>query len=301
MKLVQLSKHIPTFSVGVLFIFSAILKIVSMAAFEMYLYEFHVASFELVAVATRLIIASELAVGISLLANLKWADYAAGAMLLVFSIFLIVQVMQGNTENCHCMGETFELSPDKSLSKNFLAMLILLFGHRMAKYLKQSKKSWIISVVVISIVSLVSVCAVNPPDFMRLVKDREYSQEHLTRLLQREFPSGLEGDKVVCVLSAKCGACKMAARKMEGIFIRNDWKDDEVITIFSDTKHSTPIELRVDTFFMETKTKRRNVLYVNDDTLSKVAPRVPTVFLLKDGVVKKTFGYRNISSGEFER
>ncbi len=302
MQLAKLSRHIPTVAVGVLFIISAILKLLGMAAFEMYLYEFGVVSFEVAAVVSRLIIAVEIAVGIALLANIKWADYVAGAMLLMFSIFLIVQIQQGHTGNCHCMGEVFDLPPDKSLSKNFLMLMLLFWGHRMAKYLMQSKKNWIITIVVISLVSVVSVFAIDRPDFMRLVREREYSQEKLTEMLQEKFPSALEGDKVVCVLSTHCGMCKMAARKMEGIFTRYEWKDDEILTVFSHTHETTkPIEERIDSFFVETKVKRRNVITVDQDSLYEVAPRVPTIFLLKDGVVKKTHGYRSIYSGDFER
>ena len=302
MQLARLSKHIPTIAVGVLFIISAVLKLLGMAAFEMYLYEFGVVSFEVAAVLSRLIIAMELAVGVALLANIKWADYVAGAMLLFFSIFLIVQVQMGNTENCHCMGEVFDLPPGKSLSKNLMMLMLLFWGYRMADYLKQSKKSWTITVSVISLVSVVSVFAINRPDFMRLVKEREYSQEKLTELLQDKFPSALKGDKVVCVLSTHCGMCKMAARKMEGIFTRYKWRDDEILTVFSHTyETSKPIEERIDSFFVETKTKRRNVITMDQDSLHEVAPRVPTIFLLNDGVVQKTYGYRNIYSGEFER
>lgn len=302
MQLAKLSKHIPTVAVGVLFIISAILKMLGMAEFELYLYEFQVVSFEVAAVFSRLIIAAELAVGIGLLANIKWADYVAGAMLLVFSIFLIVQIMQGNTGNCHCMGEMFELSPDKSMSKNILMLLLLFWGHRMSDYFEQSKKSWIITAVVIGLVSTIAVFVYRCPDFMRMIKQREYSQEKLTELLQERFPSGLEGDKVVCVLSTRCGHCKMAARRMEGILSRYDWNDDEILTVFSDHMDiDEPIEALVDSFFMETKVKRRNVLTVNQDTLYEVAPRVPTIFLLKDGVVKKIHGYRSITTGDFEK
>lgn len=302
MRLANLSNYIPTVAVGILFVISAILKTLGMASFEMYLYEFRIVSFEIAAVVSRLIIAAELAVGLALLANIKWADFVAGAMLLGFSIFLIVQLQQGNMGNCHCMGEMFDLSPDKSLTKNLLMMTLLFWGHRMAKYLGQSKKNWIITVVVIGLVSLIAVFAINRPDFMRLIKEREYSQEKLAELLEQKYSLGLKGDKVVCVLSTTCGNCKMAARRMEGIFTRYDWKDDEILTIFSDNKIiSGPIEERIDSFFEETKTKRRNVIIVSQDTLSLVAPRVPTIFLLKDGVVQKTHGYRSIYSGDFEK
>lgn len=302
MQLARLSKHIPTVFVGLMFVISAILKLLGMAAFEMYLYEFQVVSFEVASVASRLIVSAELAVGIALLANIKWADYVAGAMLLVFSIFLIIQIMQGNTGNCHCMGEVFELSPDKSMAKNLLMMMLLWWGHNMSKYLKQSKKSWIVTIVAISLASLIAVFAINRPDFMRLVKEREYSQERLTELLAERYPSALGGDKVVCVLSTRCGHCKMAARKMEGIFSRYDWSDDEILTVFSDPKiASESIDARVDSFFVETKVKRRHVVTVDQDTLSDVSPRVPTIFLLKNGVVQKRYGYRDITTEDFEK
>ncbi len=302
MQLVQLSKHIPAVAVGALFIISAGLKLLGMAAFEMYLYEFNVVSFEAAALFSRLIIAAELAIGIALLANIKWADYVAGAMLLAFSIFLFVQVKQGNTGNCHCMGEVFDLPADKSLSKNIMMLMLLFWGHRMTNYFKQSKKNWVITSVSIVLVSLIAVFAINRPDFMRLIREREYSQIKLTELLQQKFPSALEGDKIVCVLSTHCGMCKMAARRMEGIFVRHDWKDNEILTVFSDTRvTSAPIEEEIDSFFVETKVKRRNVITMYHDSLYEVAPRVPTIFLLKDGIVQKTHGYRSILTDDFAK
>ena len=172
----------------------------------------------------------------------------------------------------------------------------------MASYFKQSKKSWIITVVAIGLVSLISVFALNRPDFMRLVKEREYSQEKLKEMLAEKFPSALEGEKVVCVLSTHCGHCKMAARRLEGIFARNDWHDDEILTVFSDPKISTePIEERIDSFFVDTKVKRRNVISMDQDTLYYVSPRVPTIFRLKDGEVQKIHGYRDIKTADFEK
>lgn len=302
MQLVKLCNYFPTVFVGVVFVVSAILKLMGMASFEMYMYEVLNVSFEFASVVSRLVVAVEIILGIALIVNLWYADCVSEGVLVIFSFFLVYMLLQGSTESCHCMGDAFDLSPGKSLVKNVLLIFILFFGPRRTKWLKYQKKPFLKVVAAISLVSVVAVFAVNRPDFMRIVKGREYNQEQLTLMLQREYPLALEGNKVVCILSTHCGKCKMAARRMEGIFKMYGWKDYEVLTVFSDTKIITkPIAEQVDTFFKETKVKRRNVAIVDQERLAEVAPNVPTIFLLNNGVVIKTYGYRNIVTEDFKK
>ena len=113
---------------GVLFILSAVLKFISIDAFERYLFSFTLFSFNFCSFAARLVIAAESLIGFAFILNYrhKLLCRITAVVLAVFSCFLLYLVFVGNEENCHCFGEVIDMRPEESLSKNVgLAILLL--------------------------------------------------------------------------------------------------------------------------------------------------------------------------------
>ena len=75
---------------GVLFIVSAVAKLVEIDTFELYIFSYHLLPLTLSFLAARLVIVAEMLCGIGLLANIwkRLVDTCTMAMLVVFTLFL---------------------------------------------------------------------------------------------------------------------------------------------------------------------------------------------------------------------
>ena len=78
---------------------------------------------------SKVLIGVELAIAILLLLPFYIKKYIIPltiGILSLFSIHLIVQILDGATGNCGCFGECYTMTPIQALIKNILAILILL-------------------------------------------------------------------------------------------------------------------------------------------------------------------------------
>ena len=113
--------------IGGMFVIAAILKLMSIDEFEIYIYSFNVLSFLLTSFVSRIIIAGEFILGLFLILkiNYKFTWNATMIVLILFTLFLIYVAIFRNDTNCHCFGELVELSPVESIIKNVIAMILL--------------------------------------------------------------------------------------------------------------------------------------------------------------------------------
>ena len=111
---------------------SAVLKVVDMDKFEIYVYSYHFFSLNFSFIAARLAIILELVLGIGLISHcfhkLMW--WGSMVMLCGYSLLLIYALVMGRTDSCHCFGEFLPLDPKQSLIKNAVLMLLffLIYG-----------------------------------------------------------------------------------------------------------------------------------------------------------------------------
>ncbi|MBE6343166.1 MAG: DoxX family protein [Lentimicrobiaceae bacterium] len=113
--------------IGGMFVIAAILKLMSIDEFEIYIYSFNVLNFLLTSFVSRIIIAGEFILGLFLIlkVNYKFTWNATMTVLILFTLFLIYTAIFRNDTNCHCFGELVELSPVESIIKNVIAMILL--------------------------------------------------------------------------------------------------------------------------------------------------------------------------------
>ena len=131
MFIVQSSKLI-NIGIGSVFIIAAILKLISIDEFEIYIYSFNILSFLLTTFVSRIIIAAEFALGLLLILNrnCKFIRRVTLIVLASFTLFLIYAAISRHDSNCHCFGELVELSPLESIIKNLVMMALLVIGQR---------------------------------------------------------------------------------------------------------------------------------------------------------------------------
>ena len=125
---------------GFIFIVSAVAKLYSFGAFELYVVQQNLLhSRVMAAYAVRLLVAAELCLGLACFQRAKFRHFTLPAifgLLAFFSIYLAyLAFLRKDTESCHCFGELIRMSPLESLFKN-LALLGL------ALYLFLKTRAW---------------------------------------------------------------------------------------------------------------------------------------------------------------
>ena len=114
---------------GVFFIGTAVLKLISIDNFEIYLYSFGVFSYTWTTFFSRLLIFIELLIGISLIFKIYFKKiwWLTMLMMVGFTLFLIYAAIFRNDSNCHCFGSLIELNPSQSIIKNIITLALLFF------------------------------------------------------------------------------------------------------------------------------------------------------------------------------
>ena len=203
---------------GLVFIASAILKVVGMDQFEIYIYSYHFFSLNTSFLVARAAIIVELVLGIGLVSNTLHKFYWWGSMLMLlgYSLLLIYVLHLGRTDNCHCFGDVLQFDPKQSLVKNGVLALLFLPLYWMGEW--ETRYRWLIFGAVV-VVSTVAVFLISPPDNYT----PSYTAEH--NLQVELFDEILDdapldslnlraGKQVVCFFSTGCEFCQMAAHKL---------------------------------------------------------------------------------------
>ncbi len=300
-------------ALGLLFIVSAILKLVGIDEFEIYLFSFNVLQLNAAFLFARLVIIAELLVGIGLLANIwnKFVDTCALLMMVVFSVFLCYAALIGRTDSCHCMGPLISIDPVRSLLKNAVLIVLLLvsMGSRPWKW----RPRWFVwlpvvlaPVVTVFILSapfvwlpvvlapVVTVFILSAPDnWLFGPSDELYDAEMFKQSVADDGDLAQlhldEGRHVVAFLSPGCSFCRMADEKLTYI-CRRDGLDSAAFVYLLPSTDSIQSPLSLDSVSFIRPGYRVPMM-----TFLKITyGQRPMVFLLDDGNVEATFHYRNI-------
>ncbi len=207
-----------------------------MEGFELYIFSFGFAGFDLVSFAARFVVIAEMVLGICLIFSIlfKPAKWLAAVFLVGFSLFLVWRAVLGDTESCHCMGDVVDMNPVQSLVKNLgLGVLLALAWNSEALKIRCQE---LISLL-LTAAAAVTVFAVNPPDiFYRLGPDSRSADLVPENFRPAADSLGLnDGRKIVCFYSASCEHCANCASKMAGIIRRHDIPTDSVHVVFMQT------------------------------------------------------------------
>ena len=121
-----------------MFIIAAILKLISIDSFEIYIYSFDILNFLFTTIFSRLLIAGELLIGIMFVFKMKYKLVWRTTLIIqiLFTLFLIYIMIFRNDDNCHCFGDLIELSPLESIIKNvaIIGVLFLIKTTRLQDY-----------------------------------------------------------------------------------------------------------------------------------------------------------------------
>lgn len=246
---IEISKTTARLLLGSMFIAAAILKLLSIDYFEIYIYSFSIFGFTLTTVLSRLVIATEILLGLGLIFKVYYKQVWWFSMMMMagFTIFLIYVIIFRNDENCHCFGELVKLDPSESIYKNVVSIFVLIIirKEKSHKYSRMFEKWLTVCSVAISVAlpfvvfpmdkiynkivskdNRISTLAFESSlqDSINIVK-LDFIYEKDTIVVCRDSLARLDisdGKYIINYVSAGCKFCKMGAEKMMMIFERNE-------------------------------------------------------------------------------
>jgi thiol-disulfide isomerase/thioredoxin/uncharacterized membrane protein YphA (DoxX/SURF4 family) len=285
---------------GLVFIVSAVLKVVDMDRFEIYVYSYHFFSLNFSFLAARATIILELVLGIGLISNslhkLYW--WGSMAMLLSYTLLLIYALAIGRSDSCHCFGDYFQLNPKQSLLKNGFLMLLFLLIYRMKE--RETPFRWLLLCLAI-MVSTIGVFVVSPPDnyTQNYNSDQNLQVELFDEALNEAPLDALnlrEGKKVICFFSTSCEYCQMAAQKLSLMQQFYGFPPENIFFVFMGT------EKGVAEFYEKSESVAYSYLLYDDVVkLLKINNgNFPTIVFMDNGEVVHEYGFRNMREEEIK-
>ena len=296
----SLGKSVLKVLLGLVFIVSAILKVVDMDKFEIYVYSYHFFSLNASFIVARLAIILELVLGLGLVSHTLHKLYWWGsvALLLGYSLLLIYALTLGRTDSCHCFGDFLQLNPKQSLIKNGVLMLLFLPIFKMESW--KTPFRWLILILAI-MASSIAVFVISPPDNLTSNFDPEQNLqvELFDEMLDAAPLDSLnlrEGKQVVCFFSTSCEFCQLAARKLSLMQQFYGFSEDDITYVFMGNEEG------IEKFYEQSESARyHDVLYPDVARLLKaVNGNLPVIVFLEDGSVVHEYGFRNMDEAEIK-
>ena len=283
-------KIIIRIGIGVFFIVSAILKLLSLDHFELYIYSFNLFNLTLSGLAARSIIAAEVLVGILLITKVKYkpAWWLTLLMLIGFSLLLVYVILFRNDSNCHCMGELVEMKPSISLIKNFVGIALLFLIRKEEDYAFR-KRTRVLVLAGTLLAAIVPPFVLFPIDniYSAIFKSdkNNFNEASFNALMADSTMQDVNLDKgnyIVGIVSSGCEFCRTSCLKMSEITKHNQLDSTKIIYfIWGD---STSVKA----FPAETKTEAFRYVKINPLMAIRVTNTFPLYLFMKDGSVERT-------------
>ena len=300
---VQSSKFI-NIVIGSVFIIAAILKLMSIDEFEIYIYSFDIFSFLLTTFVSRFIIIGEFILGLFLILkiNYKLTWRLTFISLILFTLFLIYVAIFRQDANCHCFGELVELSPLESIIKNLVMIVLLMLGQRTtsSKLKAQSSKLLVLS-------STFLVFIISPPDSiykMIYSTEKEVSTVDLYKsfdeVVKIDFTEeGLVFDSIssfkekenqlIVIVSSGCKYCRLGLKKLSLMMKNEDLATDNVDIFIWGSPEG------IENFRNETMTEDYSYWHIMPNRAIEITyGRFPIFIFLKEKDIIKIGDFRDV-------
>jgi len=271
---------------GVVFIVSAITKMLSIDSFEIFIFSFGILSLNLSFLLARLVISTEIFLGFMLIAGWKQKITISISMLLlaVFTVFVIYLIQSSKADHCYCFGDIIKMSNPVSIIKN-IVLAFLLWISAPSREINLKRRSLFIYIFLI--LSLGVPFSVTPPAFFvsNWYARRISYNEQLFNDLMANNPELASGKKVISFFGAGCKYCVMAAQKLAVIADRSG-KAEQFEYLFLGTENE------IEGFFNEAGTTSIKITVMDPDTFLKITNgRMPLILIVDNGVIADKFSF----------
>lgn len=218
---------------GAFFIGTAVLKLLSIDNFEVYIYSFGLFSYTWTTFFSRLLIFIELLIGISLILKIcfKQIWWLTMLMMVGFTLFLIYAAIFRNDSNCHCFGDLIELNPIQSILKNIITIALLFFIKNEESHdYKPVLKKWLVASTIV--ISLVVSFVLLPMD---VIYNKIYSEKENVNTVSfyesmndSTFVNLQHGRYLINYALAGCKYCRIGAEKLTLMVDRHGIPHDRI-------------------------------------------------------------------------
>lgn len=296
----SLGKSVLKVLLGLVFIVSAVLKLIDMDSFEIYIYSYHFFSLNASFIVARLAIILELVLGIGLVSHTLHKMYWWGSMAMLggYTLLLIYALTLGRTDSCHCFGDFLQLDPKQSLIKNAVLMLFFLLIYKMESW--KTPFRWLILILAV-MASSIAVFVISPPDNLTSNADPEQNlQVELFDAMLDDAPlDSLNlhmGKQVICFFSTSCDYCQMAAHKLSLMQQFYGFPKENITYLFMGNEEG------VASFYEQSESAwYRDMLYPDVARMLKaINGNFPVIVFLEDGEVVHEYGFRNMNEAEIK-
>lgn len=268
-----------------------------MEGFELYLFSFGAAGFDLCSVVARFIVIGEFLLGTALACGIyfRTARVLAAIALSGFSLFLLWRVILGDSGSCHCMGDLIDLNPMQSLVKNLGMGLVLACCWK--SQTRVFRHMHLVSALTAVAATTVVFC-ITPPDiyFRKGRISEDLSEERFKPVADSLGLSS--GRKAICFYSASCEHCRHCASKVASIVRRHGLAPDSFPVVFMQTSEKQ--DSVSNAFFLEYGEKLMLPnSYLHPFTFLPITNgSMPLVVLFEDGRKVKEYDYLSIDEKE---
>ena len=319
---INILKEFVRYGIGSMFIIAAILKLISIDEFELYIYSFEIFNFLLTTLFSRMLIAGELVLGLLLVFKMcyKFTWRATLSVQIVFTLFLAYVLAFRNDDNCHCFGELVELSPLESIIKNVVIIGGLFFiktqrrrdAEMQSKFVDLFVHRFIDFRKVLLVTAVIIPFVVTPMDSvykMIYSSEKEISTidfyETLDKVVKMDFVDNdivfdsvsafeAKGDKIVAIVSSGCKYCRLGVKKLSLIMKNNDITPDNVNVFIWGSREG------ILNFREETMTEGCSYWHIMPhEAVDITLGRFPTFIILKEKEIVNISDFRDIDESFF--
>jgi hypothetical protein len=171
--------------IGCLFLFSGIVKLFPIIAFEVQLISHGILNWHIVTILARVTIAFEIFLGLCFLQNnyvKKIFIPAAIALLTIFTFDLVRAVIYlGFSGDCGCFGQVITMTPLEAIIKNIVLIAVLVYLYRLME--PETKDKWLLPAIFI-IISFVPVFLLFPAKHYQVQTAEEQKRAAEQRTLE---------------------------------------------------------------------------------------------------------------------
>ncbi|MBO6069335.1 MAG: hypothetical protein J6P50_09065 [Bacteroidales bacterium] len=279
-----------------IFILSAVAKLAGADNFELYVFSLGVFSLGASFIIARLVIALELFLGVWLMVNThpKAAIKLAVALLAAFSAFLVVLIVKGSKDNCHCFGDLIDFTPVQSLVKNAVLAAVAALSLKVKPF-NIPRRNLIAALAGVS--SLAAVFIISPPDNLMY---KSYAIDGFNQdIFDKAVADGLidealtEGDDLTCFFSFNCEFCHMTAKKLSIMLGRGAFEGATVNVLVGGKYEDFAAEAAA--FFADSQLPYNSLDSLPANTFLHITNgHYPVVIHTQDGRLLEQWSYRDL-------
>ena len=261
---------------SVVFLFSAISKLIAPGLFEITIIEQGIiTSREIASYIARFLIIFELFIGLALLQPYYLKKVVLPLSLLTllgFTFLLLFSIVAGDTNNCGCFGEVLKMSPLQAIMKNVVLIIIGIFVYKSAK-----QNSSMLFVPLLLLIFSVGTVFIAAP--IKSYEDLVFSK--YTNFSNEERVDLTDGEKLVAIFFIDCDHCIKTAKEIVEFETKNS-KLKNLYILFAGEETDT-----VQYFLDKTKIDHPYQRVSIDDFFDLIGNTPPRIYWLNNGKIKE--------------